>query len=53
MKKITILLIIGAVALIYSCGPRVTEIADKVSPESMIADSLALIIAHEQRIADS
>ena len=53
MKKFTATLIIGAVALISSCGHNPTIIKEIVSPERRIADSLAFIQANQHRIADS
>ena len=47
MKKLATLLVIGAVALMYSCGPSAKELEEK-----RIADSIAKV-QEEKRKADS
>jgi hypothetical protein len=54
MKKLATLLVIGAVALMYSCGPSAKELEEKRIADSIrVADSLAMVQAEQQRIADS
>jgi hypothetical protein len=54
MKKLATVLIIGAVALMYSCGPSAKEIEEKRIADSIrVADSIAMVQAEQQRIADS
>ncbi len=54
MKKIATLLIAGAVAIMYSCGPSAKEKEEKRIADSIkVADSLAMVQAEQQRIADS
>jgi hypothetical protein len=54
MKKIATLLVIGAVAVLSSCGPSAKELEEKRIADSIrVADSLAMVQAETQRIADS
>ncbi len=54
MKKLATLLVIGAVAFMYSCGPSAKEIEEKRIADSIrVADSLAMVQAEQQRVADS
>jgi hypothetical protein len=54
MKKIATLLVIGAVAILSSCGPTAKELEEKRIADSIrVADSLAMVQAETQRIADS
>ncbi len=54
MKKIAAFLLVGAVALMYSCGPSAKEKEEKRIADSIkVADSLAMVQAEQQRIADS
>lgn len=54
MKKLATLLIAGAVVLMYSCGPSAKEKEEKRIADSIkVADSLAMVQAEQQRIADS
>ncbi len=54
MKKIALVLVIAAVALMSSCGPSAKEKeAKRIADSTRVADSMALVQAHQQRIADS
>ena len=54
MKKLAVILVIGAVALMSSCGPSAKEKeAKRIADSTRVADSIALVRAHEQRVADS
>ena len=54
MKKLATVLVIGAVAFMYSCGPSAKELEEKRIADSIrVADSLAMVQAEQQRIADS
>ncbi len=54
MKKIAAILVIGAAAFMYSCGPSAKELEEKRIADSIrVADSLAMVQAEQQRIADS
>ena len=54
MKKLATLLVVGAVAFMYACGPSAKEIEEKRIADSIrVADSLAMVQAEQQRIADS
>ena len=54
MKKLATLLVVGAVALMYACGPSAKEIEEKRIADSIrVAYSLAIVQAEQQRIADS
>ncbi|MEI6434913.1 MAG: hypothetical protein WCP32_08725 [Bacteroidota bacterium] len=54
MKKLATVLVIGAVALVTSCGPSAKELEEKRVADSIrVADSLAMVQAEQQRIADS
>jgi len=54
MKKFATLLVIGAVAFMYSCGPSAKEQEEKRIADSIrVADSMAMVQAEQQRIADS
>jgi ABC-type Na+ efflux pump permease subunit len=54
MKKIALVLVIGAVAFMSSCGPSAKEKeAKRIADSTRVADSMAMVQAHQQRIADS
>jgi hypothetical protein len=54
MKKLAVILVIGAVALMSSCGPSAKEKeAKRIGDSIRVADSMALVQAHMQRVADS
>lgn len=54
MKKFATLLVVGAVAFMYACGPSAKELEEKRIADSIrVADSLAMVQAEQQRIADS
>ncbi|MBL7111381.1 MAG: hypothetical protein ISS19_05520 [Bacteroidales bacterium] len=54
MKKIAIVLVVGAVAFLSACGPTAKELEEKrISDSIRVADSLAMVQAEQQRIADS
>ena len=54
MKKLALILVIGAVALMSSCGPSAKEKAEKRIADSIrVADSIAMVQAEHQRVADS
>ena len=54
MKKFATLLVIGAVAFMYSCGPSAKELEEKRIADSIkVADSMAMVMAEQQRVADS
>ena len=54
MKKLATLLVIGAVAFMYSCGPSAKELEEtRIADSIRVADSLAMVQAEQQRVADS
>lgn len=54
MKKLAFVLMMGAVALTYSCGESAKEKEEKRIADSIRqADSMAMVQAEQQRIADS
>ena len=54
MKKLAVLLVIGAVAFMYSCGPSAKEKEEaRIADSIRQADSLAMVQAEQQRVADS
>ncbi len=54
MKKFASILVIGAVAFMTSCGPSAKEQEEKRIADSIrVADSMAIVQAEQQRIADS
>ena len=54
MKKLATVLVIAAVAFMYSCGPSAKQIEEQRIADSIrVADSLAMVQAEQQRIADS
>ena len=54
MKKLATLLVIGVVAFMYSCGPSAKQIDEtRIADSIRVADSLAMVQAEQQRIADS
>jgi protein involved in sex pheromone biosynthesis len=54
MKKFATILVIGAVAFISSCGPSAQEVEEKRIADSIrVADSMAMVMAEQQRVADS
>ena len=54
MKKLATLLVIGAVAFMYSCGPSAKELEEaRIADSIRVADSLAMVQAEQQRIANS
>ena len=54
MKKLATLLVIAAVAFIASCGPSAQEKeAQRIADSIRVADSMDMVQAEQQRIADS
>ena len=54
MKKLTLILVIGVVALMSSCGPSAKEKeAKRIADSTRVADSMTLVQAQQQRVADS
>ena len=54
MKKLAVILVIGAVALMSSCGPSQKEKeAKRIADSIRVADSMAMVMADQQRVADS
>jgi hypothetical protein len=54
MKKFATLLVIGAVAFMYSCGPSAKELEEaRIADSIRVADSMAMVMAEQQRVADS
>ena len=54
MKKLALILVIGAVTLISACGPSAKEKeAKRIADSTRVADSITLVRANEQRVADS
>jgi len=54
MKKLVVILVIGAFALVSACGPSAKEKeAQRIADSTRVADSMALVQAHQQRVADS
>jgi len=54
MKKLASLLMAGAVIFMFACGPSAKEKEEKRIADSIrVADSLAMVQAEQQRIADS
>jgi ABC-type Na+ efflux pump permease subunit len=54
MKKLALILVIGAVAFMSSCGPSAKEIeAKRIADSTRVADSMAKVQAAQQKIADS
>ena len=54
MKKLALILVIGAVAFMSSCGPSAKEKEEKRITDSIrVADSIAMVQAQQQRVADS
>ena len=54
MKKLAVILVIGAVALVSACGPSAKEKeAKRIADSTRIADSNAMVMAKQQRVADS
>lgn len=54
MKKLATILVIGAVAFMYSCGPSAKEQEEKRIQDSIrVADSMNQIQMENQRKADS
>jgi len=54
MKKFALLFVVGAVALLYACGPSQKELDDQRIADSIsTADSLAMVQAEKMRITDS
>ena len=54
MKKLAALVVVGAVAFMYACGPSAKELEEKRIADSIrVADSLAMVQAEQQRVADS
>jgi len=54
MKKLATLLVIGAVAFMYSCGPSAKELEEtRIADSIRVADSMAMVMAEQQRVADS
>ena len=54
MKKLELILVIGAVAFLSSCGMSSKEKAEKRIADSIrVADSIAMVQAQQQHVADS
>jgi len=54
MKKLALILIIGVVGFMTSCGPTAKEIETKrIADSTKVADSMAKVQAEQQKIADS
>ena len=54
MKKLALILVIGAVAFMSSCGPSAKEKeAKRIADSARVADSMAMVQAQQQRVADS
>jgi ABC-type Na+ efflux pump permease subunit len=54
MKKLALILVIGAVTMMSSCGPSAKEKeAKRIADSTRVADSMAMVQAKQQRIADS
>jgi hypothetical protein len=54
MKKLALILVIGVVALMTSCGPSAKEKeATRIADSTRVADSIAMVQAQQQHIADS
>lgn len=54
MKKIAFLLVAGSILFMYSCGPSARDKEEKRIADSIkVTDSLAMVQAEQQRIADS
>ena len=54
MKKIALVLVMGAVVMMSSCGPSAKEIeAKRIADSTKAADSMAMVVAQQQRTADS
>jgi hypothetical protein len=54
MKKLATVLVIGAVAFMYSCGPSAKELEEtRIADSIRVADSMAMVMAEQQRVADS
>lgn len=54
MKKFGFILVMGLMLVMSACGPTAKEIKDKRIADSIVlADSLAMVQADVQRVADS
>ena len=54
MKKLAVILVIGAVALVSACGPSAKEKEDaRIADSTRVADSMQMVSAQQQRVADS
>jgi len=54
MKKIAVILVISAMALVSACGPSAKELeAKRIADSTKVADSMAMVAAQQQRAADS
>ena len=54
MKKFATVLVIGAVAFLFSCGPSAKEQEEaRIADSIRVADSMAMVMAEQQRVADS
>lgn len=54
MKKLALIAVIGAVAFMSSCGMSAKEKeAKRIADSTRVADSIAMVKAKEQKIADS
>jgi hypothetical protein len=64
MKKLALIFVIGAVALMSSCGPSAkekeakriadsTRVADSINKVKRVADSIAKVQAAQKKVADS
>ena len=54
MKKFATVLVIGAVAFLFSCGPSAKEQEEaRIADSIRVADSMAMVMAEQQRVSDS
>ena len=54
MKKLALILVIGAVTFMSSCGMSAKEKeAKRITDSTRVADSMAMVQAHQKRVADS
>ena len=54
MKKLALILVIGAVTFMSSCGMSAKEKeAKRITDSTRVADSMAMVMAQQQRTADS
>lgn len=54
MKKLFALLVVAGMVSFVACGPSAEEKAEKARQDSIrVADSMALVAAEQQKVADS